>query len=335
MVSAVFVPRVSLSWTYLSNSCLRWPLSFLEMDLRQLTALTAIADHGSFSAAARALHTVQSNVSSHVARLETELGSPLVDRTSGQLTDAGMAVVERARRIETEVGAIESDVVSLTAETSGMTRFGIIGTTARWLVPPLLQELRRRHPRITVVVVDAVTTLLLPQLASSQIDLALLNLPVEEPEIVADPLFDEDLVLVAPAGHDLFEADRLTLAEIAPVELLLSAPGTAFRTELDAAAAAAGVELVPRAEIDGMRLLASLAFRGFGAAVLPASAAPGWIGGDWRRIPLDGAGGRSVGLAKRRRDRPSAATRALAEVVTDVVREGAEQQTGIHPAEHP
>ena len=53
------------------------------MDLRQLTTLVAIADHGSFSAAARALYTVQSNVSGHIARLERELGVTLVDRQRG------------------------------------------------------------------------------------------------------------------------------------------------------------------------------------------------------------------------------------------------------------
>ena len=59
------------------------------MDLRQLAALAAIADHGSFSAAAKALFTVQSNVSAHVARLERELGVTLVDRSRGCLTDEG------------------------------------------------------------------------------------------------------------------------------------------------------------------------------------------------------------------------------------------------------
>ena len=66
------------------------------MDLRQLTTLVAIADHGSFSAAARALYTVQSNVSGHVARLERELGVTLVDRQRGGLTDEGVIVVERS-----------------------------------------------------------------------------------------------------------------------------------------------------------------------------------------------------------------------------------------------
>ena len=64
------------------------------MDLRQLSTLVAIADHGTFSAAARALYTVQSNVSSHISRLEKELGVVLVDRQRGGLTDDGVVVVE-------------------------------------------------------------------------------------------------------------------------------------------------------------------------------------------------------------------------------------------------
>src|SRR5215218_9193913 len=96
----------------LSNSSERYVPSFSAMDLRQLAALTAVADHESFSAAARALHTVQSNVSTHVARLERELDVTLVDRATGHLTVAGELVVERARRIQAELDALVADVAS-------------------------------------------------------------------------------------------------------------------------------------------------------------------------------------------------------------------------------
>src|SRR5215468_10518597 len=89
------------------------------MDLRQLAALVAVADHRSFSAAARALHTVQSNVSTHVARLERELGVTLVDRASGSLTEEGEAVVGRARRVQAELDALVADVASVNSEVSG------------------------------------------------------------------------------------------------------------------------------------------------------------------------------------------------------------------------
>ena len=77
------------------------------MEVRHLASLIAIADHGSFSAAARALGTVQSNVSAHIARLEKELGASLVDRASGKLTEEGTIVVERGRRIIHELQDIE------------------------------------------------------------------------------------------------------------------------------------------------------------------------------------------------------------------------------------
>ena len=116
------------------------------MDLRQLNALLAVAEHGSFSAAARALHTVQSNVSTHVARLERELDATLVDRATGTLTEQGAVVVARARRIQAELQAIQTDIAALRDEISGTLRAGVIGTTGRWLVPKVLEVAAERFP---------------------------------------------------------------------------------------------------------------------------------------------------------------------------------------------
>src|SRR3954452_17015908 len=118
------------------------------MDLRQLAALVAVAEHGTFSAAADALHTVQSNVSTHVARLERELGTTLVDRTSGVLTDAGEVVVSRARQIQAELEALTSDVASSVGDIAGQVRFGVIGTIGRWLIPVLLADMAEHHPKV-------------------------------------------------------------------------------------------------------------------------------------------------------------------------------------------
>ena len=85
------------------------------MDLRQLTTLVAIADHGSFSAAARALYTVQSNVSSHIARLEKELGVVLVDRQRGGLTDEAMQAATYRAAIPMHAGVDSLNVAAATA----------------------------------------------------------------------------------------------------------------------------------------------------------------------------------------------------------------------------
>lgn len=291
------------------------------MDLRQLSALTAVADHSSFSAAARALHTVQSNVSAHIANLERELGTPLVDRTTGLLTEAGELVVVRARRVQAELDALSADVASSLGEISGVVRFGIIGTTGRWLVPRLLSELAATHPKVRLVVIDATTTSLLPQLATGTLDLAVVNLPAVDPDVDTEVLFEEEHVLLLTDDHPLAGRRSVRLTDLADVPLLLEPAGTGFRDDLDDDAARAGVTLTAQAEVDGMRLLASLAYQGYGAAILPASAVVEWSDGTWSTVALEGTTPRAVGLATPRRGRLSAPTRSTIDVLRRVIAE--------------
>ena len=161
-------------------------------------------------------------------------------------------------------------------------------------------------------VVDGHSTSLEPQLATGQLDLAVVNLPVPAPDLAAEPLFDEDLVLVVPSEHPLADRTNVTLKDLDGLELSMAAPNTAYRQELDAAAAAAGITLIPKAELDGVRLMASLAFEGHGPAILPATAIPQWLPqGDWKQVPVDGLPRRTVGFAQRRRGLPGAPARAL------------------------
>ena len=301
------------------------------MDLRQLNAVLAVAEHGSFSAAARSLHTVQSNVSTHVARLERELGATLIDRSTGQVTDEGAVVVARARRIQSELDALTADVASAHDLVSGPGRVGVIGTTARWLVPRLVEEMAANYPQVQVIVYDATTSSLLLQLASGRIDLAVLTLPVDDPDLRSEPLFDEDRLLVTPPEHPLADRDRITLADLDDVPLLLEPRGTPFRETLETLTRSAGCRLRAQAEVDGTRLMASLAFQGFGAAILPASATPAWLDGAWRQIPVDGLPGRSVGLTTRRRGLLSSPARALKDALHALAADATHHQPGIHP----
>jgi DNA-binding transcriptional LysR family regulator len=189
-----------------------------------------------------------------------------------------------------------------------------------------------RHPKVHVVVVDATTSSLLPQLAGGHLDLAVVNLPVVDQDLATEELFAEDHVLIAPRGHELFTRDEVSLAELADVPLLLEPQGTGFRDHLDVQAAACGVELVAQAEVDGMRLLASLAFQGFGAGIVPASAVTGGESESWRRIPVLGLARRAVGLARRRRGLLSAPARALRDTLSTTIN-GGEPEPGIHPTD--
>lgn len=300
------------------------------MDIRQLRALRAVGEHRSFSAAARALGTVQSNVSTHIGRLERELDLVLVDRATNELTPEGQLVAERSRRIDHELDALASDVAAMRDIVSGQVNLGVIGTTARWMVPALLDELDESFPEVRIVVRDATTSSLVPQLAGGLLDLAVLNGPIDDPDLSVRNLFDEERTLILPPDHPLGKLASVAAADLAGYPLLLPATGSAFRRELDEDAATAGVQLTARAEVDGVRLLASLAFAGYGAAILPATAVPDWLDGTWQRVDLTGFRRRSVGLARRRRGLPSAAERAVSATVRRVVETKAGHQTGIH-----
>jgi len=301
------------------------------MDLRQLNALVAVADHGGFSAAADALHTVQSNVSTHVARLEAELGVTLVDRHAGRLTDEGAVVVARARRMASEVEGVTADLAALRHEIIGPARLGMIGTTARWLVPRVLDMINERHPGVHLVVVEATSTSLEPRLLSASLDLAVVNLPIPGQDLSSEPLFDEDLVLVVPPDHPLVSRPHVEMADLAGVPLLLPPPGTAFRGEIDAAATAAGIVLRPLAEVDGLRLIAGMAMEGKGPAVVPATGVLGPSDRErWRALTVRGLPRRRVGVAQRRRGLPAPPARAVLEVLREITSNTTDLR-GVHP----
>ncbi|MEI7618018.1 MAG: LysR substrate-binding domain-containing protein [Actinomycetota bacterium] len=300
------------------------------MDLRQLSALVAIADHGSFSSAARALYTVQSNVSGHISRLEKELGVTLVDRHRGGLTDDGGQVVERARRILREMDDISADMASRGDAVSGDARIGVIGTTARWLMPQLLPALAEQHPLVHVTVFEGSSTTLLPRLMAGHLDAAVVHLPVDDPELTVEPLFAEDLIIIVHSRHPWAQEDELSLQRVASEQLLIPPKGTAMRRILDKAAAASGVTLRAQAEIDGVRLLTSLAMEGFGPAIVPSTAVPGWVKGDFKRVLVPELPRRVIGWVQRRRPTPGAPTRAVHQSTREILGTRGALQRGVH-----
>jgi LysR family hydrogen peroxide-inducible transcriptional activator len=155
------------------------------------------------------------------------------------------------------------------------------------------------------------------------------NLPLGDADLATEPLFDEQRILAVPFAHPLANREHVELADLTEHELLLEPRGTPFRDELDQEAARLGLEMRAQAEIDGVSLLAWLAFQGYGAAILPATAASGWIEISCRRIAVRGLTPRSVGIAVPRRGRPSAPARAVKAVIRELV-EGTDQE-GVHP----
>jgi DNA-binding transcriptional LysR family regulator len=215
-------------------------------------------------------------------------------------------------------------------EVAGEVRIGCIGTTGRWMAAPLLRRLAERHPALHPVLVDATTTSLTPRVMNGDLDMAIVNTPVVEAGIDSEPLFDEERIIVVPRGHPLAGQGTIGIEQLAEHPVMLTPRGTTFRDALDQELAASGVRLTAAAEVDGLGLLASLAYQGYAPALLPASAVSGYPEGDWSLVHVDGLARRSVGLVRNRRTTPSMPTRAARDIVLEVIREIAPHQPGIH-----
>ena len=301
------------------------------MEIRQLEALIGIADHGTFSAAAEVLGTVQSNISSRVARLESELATELVNRATGALTESGVVVVERARRVLHEVRAIASDVSELHADIRGDVALGMIGTAGRWIVPMLLESLRASFPNLTLRISEGTNSALEPRLVNGQLDLAVLAWPVISHELSEVDLFTEDLVVIAHRHHALTrEAQPLSFSTIARYDVLLPLRGTPIRREIDEASRAAGIELNALVELDGLRTIASMTFDGHGPSILPATMLSAHLRSNFVALEIDGIARRRVVLASRRYGFPPAPVRAIEALLVDVVTHATNPPKGVY-----
>lgn len=270
-----------------------------------MKALIGVEDYGGFSSAASAMETVQSNISTHVSKLESELNVMLVDRRTGALTPEGSAVARRARLVLEEMEAIQSDLQALKHDIRGEVRMGMIGTTARWLIPILVPELHKRHPNLHFVVSEGTTTSLEARLHNGTVDLALVNQPTYSEEFAFKSLFDEEYVLFLDSSHPLAFKKSVEVADLDGVELIVPPKGIPFRDLLDTYAKRSQITFVAAAEVDGVRLLASLAYDGFAPAIIPATAVPHYRS-DFSVVPVSDLPNRKIGISKRKRALDSA-----------------------------
>jgi LysR family hydrogen peroxide-inducible transcriptional activator len=245
------------------------------MELRQLLTLLAVVEEGSFTAAADALHTVQSNVSGQVRQLEAELGVPLVvrSRRGAVPTEAGRFVLDRARRIRRELELIGEDLAALAGLRLGRATLGVVGTASRWLVPALVTQLRDEAPGVRLRISEGASERLMGDVAAGELAQAVVTEPVRDDRLEALHLLDETLVGLAPAGV-VTGPEGLALAEVARLPLILPLSGNPLRDEIESAARSAGVELDVRIEVEGIRLIAELVAAGTGTAILPETALP-------------------------------------------------------------
>lgn len=180
------------------------------MEIRQFRYFIRIADLGSFSSAARALHIAQPALSQQMAQLEDELGQPLFVRLPAgvKLTDQGQVFYRHAQRLVKQLADAAAAVARTAANPSGTVRVGLPQSTASQYALPLLTMVRQRYPGIDVEFFDELSGNLLHALTSGRLDIGVLVSDEDAALLDARPLMDETLFLIsradmAPAGKSV------------------------------------------------------------------------------------------------------------------------------------
>lgn len=290
------------------------------MEFRHLEALVAIAEEGSFTAAADALNTVQSNVSEQIRQLEAELGIPLLvrSRRGAEPTEAGRAVVVRARRIARERDGLLADVAAIEGLEVGDASIGVVGTASRWLVPELVGSLRRRAPGVHLRINEGTSERLVAGVLDGELAQALVTGPIANERLIEEHLLDERLVGLVPDGSPLVGGATVPLERIAREPMVMPPANNPLRLEVQQAAAGVGVEIAVPIEIEGVRLIGDLVAAGVGVSILPETAIPDDAPGV-RTVAIDGLPPRRLVLVTRRDAQLSIADRAVREQVLAMV----------------
>lgn len=242
--------------------------------LRQLRYFKAVAQHGHFGQAAEASAVSQPALSVQIKELEERLGCTLFEREprAVRLTGLGAELLERAEDILQSVAELENLARAARGHLSGALRIGVIPTIAPYLLPGLLGDLARSHPELDIRMRETMTSTLLGELGQGRLDLAILALPVSEPNLEEADLFDERFVLIRPEAEDgLPVPDPASLSER---RLLLLEEGHCFRDQALSFCGLSPATGKRQKTLDGSSLttLVRMVEAGFGVTLIPEMA---------------------------------------------------------------
>jgi DNA-binding transcriptional LysR family regulator len=245
---------------------------------RRLGYFVAVAEELSFTRAAERLHMAQPPLSQQIALLEKELGARLFDRSRRtiRLTAAGAALLPEARRLLADLDETTRMVRRVAEGAIGQLAVGFVPSAINGALPDLLRRFRTSHPDVQLTLREMTPDALLRAVRDGRLDVAVLYLPISDPDVAWQRLASEDLLLALPDSHPAADRADVVLADVAGEPFILpeqhDVPG--LHAAVTALFADAGI--APRVAQRGvwlMQTVLGLVAAGVGLAVVPSSVA--------------------------------------------------------------
>lgn len=257
------------------------------MEFKQLRSFIEVVHRGGFTQAAGTLHISQSAVSKQVAQLEQAIGQPLLERQGSQLhlTAAGRIVLERGEALLRQRQELQSELDDLSQMARGELRLGLplLGSDA--LFAGLFAEYRRRHPNISIQLLEGGSRMVEQAVKSGELELGG-SLTPSDPAFDYQPFCNEPLEVLLPAAHALAGQAEVALAQLADTPFLLYQRSFVLNDRLLSACQQVGFTPKEGGRSGQADFLAALVAAGQGVVLLPAIVAralerPGVV-----RLPL-------------------------------------------------
>lgn len=286
---------------------------------RQLRAVATLARFGSFVAAASHLGISQPALTRTIKQVEATLGVALFSRTTRQvaLTPAGEEFVPLAERMIAELDLIVDNMRELGGRQRGQLALACLMSVAHSVLPGIVGEYRRRHPRVAIRIREGVHAAIVEDVRSGVVDFGISEVSQPIDGLAMEELWVEPFHVMVPAGHAFARLARITLAQLRNADLVTVPARAGMRRIIDGVAAAAGLSLSYAITVNQFATIYELVGRGIGIAVVPASAIPeDRRDGALVAIPLAEPGAlRRVGLVRRQDRPPSPAADGLIELL--------------------
>jgi DNA-binding transcriptional LysR family regulator len=260
----------------------------MKIDALGIQAFIAIADHGSFSAAADAIHITQTGLTRRLQNLEAFLGVTLVERTtrSMALTPIGRDFLPRARRLLAELATALVEIRETGKALRGDVSIACVPTVGVQYLPRIIQQYAALHPNNRIKILDHASFRVAEAVLRREAEFGITLLGAHDPELVSVPLLKDRFVLVCRDDHPLAKKKKLSWKELQPHPLIFSGLESGNRQLLDAALAKGGVRLNSFYEVQRSSTAVGLVAEGVGVAVVPELAMQKGAYPTLRVIPL-------------------------------------------------
>lgn len=203
------------------------------MNIRDLEYLISLAEYKHFRRAADACNVSQPTLSGQIRKLEDELGTILLERTSRKVlfTQAGLALVDQAKAVLREVKVLKEMASNQGKEMSGPLHVGILPTLGPYLSPIIVPAMKEAFPELELYLYELQTSQLVDQLSAGQLDCGILAFVKESEPFIEVPLFNEEILLAASNKHEWASKKQLPIADLKDKELLFLDDGHCLRTQ--------------------------------------------------------------------------------------------------------